>query len=87
MYLVVTYDVTVERLDRVRWILKQYLNWVQNSVFEGELTTGTLKELVLKLKDVINEEEDSMLFYSVSNPKWLKKRALGVEKSIPSTIM
>ena len=87
MYMIITYDVSIERLDTVRGILRQYLNWVQNSVFEGELTTGTLEELVLKLKDVLNEEEDSVLLYSVSNPKWLRKRAIGVEKSIPSTIV
>jgi len=87
LYLVVVYDVAVERLDTVRIVLRQYLNWVQNSAFEGELTTGNLEELMLKLKDVIDEEKDSILFYSVSNPKWLGKRILGVEKSAPSTVM
>ena len=87
LYLIVVYDVAVERLNTVRIILRQYLNWVQNSAFEGELTTGTLEELMLRLRDVINEEEDSILFYSVSNPKWLGKRILGVEKSAPSTVL
>lgn len=87
MYMIVVYDVAVERLNRVRGVLRQYLNWVQNSAFEGELTTGSLEELVLKLKDVINEGEDSILFYSLSNPRWLKKRILGIEKSAPSTIV
>jgi len=84
---VVVYDVAVERLDKVRSVLKQYLNWVQNSAFEGELTTGTLEELKLKLSDVIEEDRDSLLFYSVSNPKWLGKDVLGVEKSAPSTVV
>jgi len=87
LYIVVVYDVAVERLDRVRSVLKQYLNWVQNSAFEGELTTGTLEELKLKLSDVIEEDRDSLLFYSVSNPKWLGKDVLGVEKSAPSTVV
>ena len=87
LYLVVVYDVAVERLNTVRVILRQYLNWVQNSAFEGELTTGTLEELMLRLKDVIDENKDSILFYSVSNPKWLGKRILGIEKSVPSTVM
>ena len=85
--MVVVYDVAVERLDKVRSVLKQYLNWVQNSAFEGELTTGTLEELKLKLSDVIEEDRDSLLFYSVSNPKWLGKDVLGVEKSAPSTVV
>lgn len=87
LYVVVVYDVAVERLDRVRNVLKQYLNWVQNSAFEGELTTGTLEELKMKLSDVIEDEKDSLLFYSVSNPKWLGKDVLGVEKSAPSTVV
>jgi len=87
LYIVVVYDVAVERLDRVRSVLKQYLNWVQNSAFEGELTAGTLEELKLKLSDVIEEERDSLLFYSVSNPKWLDKDVMGVEKSAPSTVV
>jgi len=87
MYLVVAYDVAVERLNKVRGVLKQYLNWVQNSAFEGELTAGILEELTLKLKDIIDEKSDSIFFYSVPNPKWLKKRVLGIEKSEPSTVI
>jgi CRISPR-associated protein Cas2 len=87
LYVVVVYDVAVERLDKVRNVLKQYLNWVQNSAFEGELTTGTLEELKLKLGDIVDEDKDSLLFYSVPNPKWLNKDILGVEKSVPSTVV
>lgn len=87
MYVVVVYDIAIERLDRVRGVLRQYMNWVQNSAFEGELTVGALEELRLKLRDVIDEGRDSVLFYSVSNPRWLRKRVLGVEKSAPSTVV
>jgi CRISPR-associated protein Cas2 len=87
LYVVVVYDVAVERLDKVRSVLKQYLNWVQNSAFEGELTTGTLEELKVKLSDVIEEDRDSLLFYCVPNPRWVDKETLGVEKSAPSTVL
>jgi len=87
VYVVAVYDVAVERLDKVRGVLRQYLNWVQNSAFEGELTVGALEELKLKLKDVIRDDRDSILFYSVSNPKWLRKGVLGVEKSAPTTVV
>ena len=87
LYVVVVYDVAVERLDKVRNVLKQYLNWVQNSAFEGELTTGILEELKLKLGDIVDEDKDSLLFYSVPNAKWLNKDILGVEKSVPSTVV
>ena len=45
MYVVIVYDINVERVDKVRIFLKQYLNWMQNSVLEGELTPGKLKEV------------------------------------------
>jgi len=87
MYVVVAYDVAVERLDKVRGVLRQYLNWVQNSAFEGELTLGALEELRMNLMDVIDDAHDSVLFYTVSNPKWLRKSVLGVEKSEPATVI
>ena len=80
MYVVVVYDVAVERIDSVRKTLKQYLNWVQNSAFEGELSEGTFEELLMKVRDVIDEKTDSVICYSLSNPKWLKKRVIGIEK-------
>jgi len=87
MYVIVAYDVAVERIDGVRGVLKQYLNWVQNSAFEGELTTGTLEELSMKLKDLIDEAHDSIIIYTVSNPKWLRKRVVGLEKSEISPVL
>ena len=80
MYLIVAYDIAVERLDTVRKILRQYLNWVQNSAFEGELTEGKFEELSMKIRDVIDEKSDSVICYSLSNPKWLKKQVIGIEK-------
>ena len=75
------YDVAVERLNSVRGILRRYLNWIQNSAFEGELTEGLLEELKVKVRDVIDVNHDSIIFYTTSNPKWIKKKVLGVEKS------
>ena len=45
MYVIVVYDVGIERLDSVRHILKQYLTWIQNSAFEGEISLGKLEEV------------------------------------------
>jgi CRISPR-associated protein Cas2 len=81
VYVIVVYDVAVERLDRVRKVLKQYLNWVQNSAFEGELTEGKFEELAMNIRDVIDERVDSVLCYCLSNAKWLDKKVIGIEKS------
>ncbi|MCS7256766.1 MAG: CRISPR-associated endonuclease Cas2, partial [Thermomicrobium sp.] len=35
MYVIVAYDVGVERVARVLKICRKYLTWVQNSLLEG----------------------------------------------------
>jgi len=87
VYLIVVYDIAVERIDRVRQFLKQYLNWVQNSAFEGELTEGEYEKIKIGLKRLIEEKEDSILFYRASSQKWIKKEALGIEKAEVTTIL
>jgi CRISPR-associated protein Cas2 len=81
------YDVEVERINQVRALMKQYLNWVQNSAFEGELTAGKLEEVSAKLSDIIDQERDSIIFYTLSNPNWIQKRIIGIEKSEVSTVL
>lgn len=87
MYLIVVYDIAVERINRVRQFLKQYLNWVQNSAFEGELTEGEYEKIKIGLRRLIEEKEDSILFYRALSQKWIKKEALGVEKAEVTTIL
>jgi len=81
MVYVVVYDISVERVDKVRIFLKQYLNWMQNSVLEGELTPGKLKEVELGLKKVVKESEDSVIIYSVRDENLLGKKFIGEPKS------
>lgn len=38
MYVVMVYDVAVERVAKALKIGRKYLTWVQNSVLEGELS-------------------------------------------------
>ena len=35
MYIILVYDIQVERVAKVCKYLRQHLNWIQNSVFEG----------------------------------------------------
>lgn len=87
MHAIIVYDVEVERIDAVRHILKQYLTWIQNSVFEGEITQGLLEELRLKVFEVIEKDKDSIIVYTVNNPTWLNKTAWGKEKSDTENIL
>ena len=37
MYVLLVYDVEEKRVVKALKLCRQYLNWIQNSVFEGEL--------------------------------------------------
>lgn len=87
MYVIVAYDVGVERLDTVRHILKQYLTWIQNSAFEGELSEGSLEELRLKIYAIIDPEVDSVVIYTINNRSWVNRRIWGREKGAPESVL
>jgi len=87
MYVLLVYDVGVKRVEKVRRWLIQYLNWVQNSVFEGRLTVGQLAELTDGLEEIIDKEVDSVYIYQVRDAKWLTKDVLGVEKQMTENII
>jgi len=62
-------------------LCRQYLNWIQNSVFEGEITQVKLKELKGKAKAIMELEEDSLIIFKTRQEKWLEKEIVGQEKS------
>jgi len=77
MYVLIVYDISVERVVKVHKLLKRYLNWRQNSVFEGELTEAQIEVVKQNLNNIINEETDSVLLYIARDEKWLKREELG----------
>ena len=87
MHVIIAYDIGVERLPKVYRIMKQYLNWVQNSAFEGDLTAGQLEELRLKVYEVIDQSKDCIVVFSMDNPKWLEKKIWGHEKGVTESII
>lgn len=87
MYLIITYDIREERVNKVRKILKKYFMWVQNSVFEGDITDGKLAKCKIELRNIINEDEDSVYFYSLENRLNYRKTVMGVEKELTGNIL
>lgn len=81
MYLIIVYDVEVKRVSKVCNFLRKYLHWVQNSVFEGELTDGKFKEVQIGLKKRIKPEKDSILFYKLRASYDIEKEVMGLEKA------
>lgn len=62
-------------------LCRQYLHWIQNSVFEGEITEVKLKELILKAKEIMKEEEDSLILFKNRDENWLDKQIIGIERN------
>ena len=81
MYLILVYDIGEKRVGKMLKLCRKYLNWIQNSVFEGEITEVKLKELLFKAKGIMNLEEDSLIIFKSRNEKWLEKEVLGTEKN------
>ncbi len=81
MYIIAVYDVGEKRVAKMLKLCRQYLNWIQNSVFEGELTEVQLKELKYKAKDILKEDEDSFIIFSSREQKWMDKQVIGKEKN------
>jgi len=81
MYLIIVYDIKVERVNKVKSFLRQHLYWIQNSVFEGETTKSEYKLIESGLNELIDEDEDSVIIYKLRMEEAMKRQILGIEKS------
>ena len=80
MYVVLVYDVGEKRVAKTLKLCRQYLNWIQNSVFEGELSEVKLRELTIRLKGIIDVDEDSIILFSNKMSHCMDKTIIGKEK-------
>ncbi|MBP1617411.1 MAG: CRISPR-associated protein Cas2 [Bacteroidetes bacterium] len=62
-------------------LCRKYLHWIQNSVFEGEITEVKLKELLSQARIIMNLGEDSIIIFKSRDEKWLEKEVVGQEKN------
>lgn len=87
MYVIVVYDVEQKRVAKVCKFLRRYLSWVQNSVFEGEITEAKLERVKVGLRKLIDDESDSIYLYKARDEKWVDKEILGQERSPTDTFI
>ena len=80
MYVIIAYDVSVERVNKVKGYLRTQLTWVQNSLFEGELSESRYMAVESKLKKLCNLSEDSVTIYIFPNEKAFGMEDIGVKK-------
>jgi CRISPR-associated protein Cas2 len=81
MYVILVYDVDTKRVGKMLKLCRRYLNWIQNSVLEGELTEVKLKELIFEAKKIMKPETDSLIIFKSRHEKWLEKQVIGKEKN------
>ncbi|MGB5989741.1 MAG: CRISPR-associated endonuclease Cas2 [Marinifilaceae bacterium] len=79
MYIILMYDVNEKRVGKMLKLCRRYLNWIQNSVLEGEITKVKLLELKYKIKDIIDKDTDSIIIFKTRQEKWLDKEIVGKE--------
>jgi len=81
MYIILVYDIGEKRVGKMLKLCRRYLNWIQNSVFEGEITEVKLKELTLNAKKIMELQEDSLIIFKSRQQVWLEKEIVGKEKN------
>jgi len=79
MYIILVYDIGEKRVGKMLKLCRRYLNWIQNSVFEGEITEVRLLELKHEAMQLMDEETDSVIIFKARQERWLEKEIVGKE--------
>lgn len=87
MYVIMVYDVGVERVVKVLKVGRKYLTHVQNSLLEGELSPGQFKRLKYEVNKIIDETHDTVLFYTLRSAMYLEKERLGIATKEPGEFL
>jgi CRISPR-associated protein Cas2 len=87
MYVILIYDMDAKRVGKMLKLCRRYLTWIQNSVFEGEITKGRLKELIGEARQIMDEDLDSLIVFSSREERWLEKKIIGKERNEITNIL
>ncbi len=86
-FYIAVYDVNVKRVAKMLKLFRRYMTWIQNSVFEGELTEAQFQRLQAEAKALMKNEEDSIIFYELGNEKYIGRTSLGAERGEPGRML
>ena len=86
IYVILVYDISIEDNGQRRWRYvfkecKKYLNHIQNSVFEGELSKSQLFKLKKFMKENIRKDIDSVVFFEGRNKSWISMTVYGCDNN------
>jgi CRISPR-associated protein Cas2 len=77
MYVIAVYDVAAERTVKMLKLRRKYLHWIQNSVFEGELSELQIKELIAEAREIMDESHDSSILFKSRHNHYMDKQLIG----------
>jgi len=81
MHWLIIYDISDDkRLNKVRKTIVKYAHRVQLSVYEMYASEKTLEELRLEIKDIIEEEEDYVVYFKLCERDWQNRLKFGLAK-------
>ena len=78
MFVLMVYDVDAKRVTKVLKVGRKYLNHIQNSVLEGDLSPAQYKQLKHEVTKTINPDHDSVRFYLLRTTQYMTLEKLGV---------
>lgn len=81
MYVILVYDFGEKRVGKMLKLCRRYLNWIQNSVFEGEISEVRLKELIMLAEKFMKKETDSIILFKGRTQNAMEKEIVGRECS------
>ncbi|GFN35039.1 CRISPR-associated endonuclease Cas2 [Tepidimicrobium xylanilyticum] len=87
MFVILVYDVGQKRVAKALKTCRKYLYWVQNSVFEGDITEANLMKLKIELLNVIDTDKDSVVIYKFRSTKYSAIETFGIKKGGEENIL
>lgn len=78
MFVILVYDTLAERNPQALKTCRKYLHWMQNSVFEGELSAAQYRSLTKELTAQLDTTYDSVRIYTVRTPEFIETHTIGV---------
>ncbi len=87
MYVILVYDFGEKRVGKMLKLCRKYLFWIQNSVFEGEISEVRLKELLQKAHAFMDKTEDSIILFKHPSKMYMDKEIIGKERGCTDTFL
>jgi CRISPR-associated protein Cas2 len=86
-FYIAVYDVNVKRVAKMLKLFRRYMTWIQNSVFEGEMTEAQFARLQAETRALMVADEDSVIFYELGSEKYVGRTVLGQERGEPGRML